>query len=59
MSSSGETDETVAAKVDVSRVQISRIRRGLHKPSPRLAARLEEITGVSAWEFLRPETTAA
>lgn len=47
-------DDTVAQKVGVSRVQISRIRRGLSKPSPDLAAKLEAISGVPAWDFVRP-----
>lgn len=54
-----ETDETVASKVRVSRVQISRIRRGLSKPSPRLASELERVTGIPAWEFVRPQDQPA
>lgn len=54
MTKAGETDETLAAKASVSRVQISRIRRDLSSPSPELAVRLEAITGIAAWEFVKP-----
>lgn len=58
MKASAETDETLAAKAGVSRVQISRIRRGLSRPSLRLAERLEPITGLPAWDLIRLETPA-
>lgn len=53
------SDEALAAQVGASRVQISRIRRNLSKPSPRLAEKLERITGLPAWDFLRPTQNAA
>lgn len=59
MSEAGETDETVAAKAGVSRVQISRIRRNLSRPSPELAEKLETLTGRPAWDFLRPPSDAS
>lgn len=54
-----ETDATLAGKVGVSRVQIYRIRNGSSKPSPKLAQRLSEITGIAAWDFLRPDQDCA
>jgi len=54
MADHNETDSSLAAKVGVSRVQVLRIRNGRSKPSPRLANRLEAVTSIAAWEFLRP-----
>ncbi len=54
MDGAGESDESLAPKLGVSRVQVSRIRRGVNKPSTAVAARLEELTGIPAWDFLRP-----
>ena len=54
MAETGETDETVAAKAGVSRVQISRIRRNISRPSLQLAEKLEGLTGRAAWDFLKP-----
>lgn len=48
-----ETDETLAAKVGVSRVQISRIRRRVCEPSLAVAASLEAITGIPAASFAK------
>lgn len=59
METAPETDESLAAKVGVSRVQISRIRRDLSAPSPKLAEKLEGVTGVPAWDFLRPSQKRA
>lgn len=59
MEAASETDQTLAEKVGVSRVQISRIRRCQSKPSPQLAATLERVTGIPAWEFVRPTQAAA
>lgn len=58
MKTAGETDETVAAKLGVSRVQVSRIRRGVNRPSPTVAEKLQAITGYPAWEFLKPAAEA-
>jgi transcriptional regulator with XRE-family HTH domain len=54
MTKTGESDETLAEKAGVSRVQISRIRRDLSRPSPELADRLSKITGIPAWDFVKP-----
>jgi len=48
-----ETDESLAERVGVSRVQISRIRRRMVRPSLKLAATLEDITGIPAAQFAR------
>lgn len=58
MEARGETDATLATKVGVSRVQITRIRNGVSKPSPRVAMELERLTAIPAWEFLRPSEAA-
>lgn len=47
-----ETDHTLAPKVGVSRVHVSRLRRGVHKPKPRLAEKLEEVTSIPAAKFI-------
>lgn len=52
MTQNHETDESLAAKADVSRVQISRLRRGINRPRPALASRLEKITSIPAAEFI-------
>jgi transcriptional regulator with XRE-family HTH domain len=51
MKDRGLTDETLAAKVGVSRVFITRIRNGKRKPSINVAAKLEEHTGILAATF--------
>lgn len=58
MKGEGESDETLAPKLGVSRVQVSRIRRGVNRPSLTVAAKLEELTGIPAWDFLRPAEPA-
>jgi transcriptional regulator with XRE-family HTH domain len=55
MAERGETDESMSKKVGVSRVQITRIRNNTSKPSPKVAMELERVTGIPAWDFLRPE----
>lgn len=55
----GETDETLAPKVGVSRVHISRLRRGVHAPRPALAIKLEDVTGVPAAELIMQRARAA
>lgn len=57
MAEAGETDETLSGKTGVSRVQISRIRRGLSKPSAALAEELSRISGIPAWDFLKPDAS--
>lgn len=51
MSRAHETDASLAEKVGVSRVQISRIRRNKCGPSLPLAAKLEVLTGIPAASF--------
>jgi transcriptional regulator with XRE-family HTH domain len=52
MTANDETDETLAAKAEVSRVNINRIRRGVQKPRTDLAKRLAEITSIPAADFI-------
>lgn len=59
MSNHRETDQTFAPKLGVSRVHVSRLRRGVHKPSPELAVKIEDITGIPAWELLKPDSVEA
>jgi transcriptional regulator with XRE-family HTH domain len=54
-----ETDQSLAPKIGVSRVHVSRLRRSVHKPSPELAVKLESVTGIPAWELLRPTDARA
>lgn len=46
MAREGETDQTFAPRLGVSRVHVSRLRRVIHNPSPDLARKLEEITAI-------------
>ena len=59
MEANGVGDDAVATETGVSRVQISRIRRGLSKPSPELALKLSSMTGIAAWDFVKPDEAAA
>jgi transcriptional regulator with XRE-family HTH domain len=52
MDRTGETDQTLAPKVGVSRVHVSRLRRLIHNPSPDLAKKLEEVTAIPAANFI-------
>jgi transcriptional regulator with XRE-family HTH domain len=48
----GLTDSDVAEEVGCSRVQVSRVRRSVCKPSPDLAMKLEKLTGIAWHEFI-------
>ena len=48
MAEHGETDESLSPRVGVSRVQVSRIRRKICRPSIVTALRLEQVTGIPA-----------
>lgn len=52
MTDAKESDETLSKKLGVSRVQVSRLRRKLCKPSPDTAVKLEQITGIPAAAFI-------
>lgn len=52
MEANNENDATMAPKLGVSRVQVSRIRRRICRPSPGVAMKLEKITGIAASEFI-------
>lgn len=49
------TDKEIGSAVGVSATQIYRIRRGIYKPSSATAERLEALTGIPAWDFMRPD----
>lgn len=46
MKRASETDQSLAPKLGISRVHVSRLRRVVHNPSPELAERLEQLTGI-------------
>lgn len=52
MARAGESDETLSRKLGVSRVQVSRIRRGICRPSPSTAQKLEAVTDIPAADFI-------
>lgn len=47
-----EHDGTLAPRIGVSRVQVSRIRRDVCKPSIATAQKLEVVTGIPAAKFV-------
>jgi transcriptional regulator with XRE-family HTH domain len=53
MKAHGLCDREVALKIKISRVQVSRIRRGIHGASVKTAMRLQELTGLKWWTFVR------
>lgn len=55
MTANRETDASMAPKLSVSRVQVSRIRRGKCRPSPETALKLERITQIPASTFIFAE----
>lgn len=59
MTSAGETNESLALKVGLSRVQISRLRRRIYRPSVETARKLEEITNIPAAEFIMIDRVAS
>lgn len=52
MTEHDESDQSLAPKVGVSRVHVSRLRRLVYNPSPDLAKRLEAVTGLGAAELI-------
>lgn len=56
MDSQGENDLSLAQKVGVSRVQMSRIRRGINGASKTTALELERVTGIAWYTFIEPVT---
>lgn len=58
MRANEETDETLASKLGVSRVHVSRLRRDVHRPRPGLARKLEELTGIPAAQFIFEDRAA-
>lgn len=47
-----ETDQSLAPKIGISRVHVSRLRRGVHRPSRELAMKLEAVTAIPAADFI-------
>jgi plasmid maintenance system antidote protein VapI len=45
-------DPTLSAHLGVSRVQVSRLRRGICKASPETARKLSDLTGLSPTTFI-------
>jgi transcriptional regulator with XRE-family HTH domain len=58
MKARGETDESLAPKLGLSRVQVSRIRRRICNPSPAVATKLESLTEIPAIDLLLRERVA-
>lgn len=54
MTDNKETDESLAGKLGISRVSVTRIRNGVHGASKKTALRLEAITGFPWFEFIGP-----
>lgn len=54
-----KSDEALAAELGVSRVHVSRLRRGLHRPRHELALKLEKVTNLPASTFIFDEGIAA
>lgn len=54
----GETDQSLAPKLGVSRVHVSRLRRTIHNPSPELAKRIELVTRIPAAKLIFEERAA-
>lgn len=52
MAEAKETDESLAAKVGVSRTQITRIKNGASGASKETALELERVTGIQWHEFI-------
>ena len=49
------TGKEIAFKAGISQVHFSRIRHGKRRPSPQLAAKLAEITGIPETHWLWPD----
>lgn len=49
-----ETDESLAKKLGISRVSVTRIRNGAHGASKDTALKLEAVTGIPWYEFIGP-----
>ena len=58
MRRNAETDQSLAPKIGVSRVHVSRLRRNVHRPSRELAMKLEEVTHIPAADFIFEDRAA-
>lgn len=54
----GITAETLGARVGLSKVSVSRIERGLQRPSPASAKAIHVETGIPLWQ-IRPDIWAS
>jgi transcriptional regulator with XRE-family HTH domain len=59
MTSKGLKDLDLVEPLGRSRSQISRLRRGVSRPEPETVEKLAEITGIPAWDFLKPDNRSA
>lgn len=59
MDDAKETDLTLAGKLGISRVHVSRLRRGKYGASKATALKLEEVTGIAWHAFIEPSVEAA
>lgn len=59
MTTNKKTRSEVARALGVTGVSVHRICRGEQTPSPALAEKLESLTGVPAWEWVKPAKETA
>ena len=52
MDREGKRDLEVSLALDISRVQVLRLRRGQYRPSVETARKLEMLTGIPAPQFI-------
>jgi len=50
----GWTRAKMAQSLGLTPTSVSRICAGSQRPTPEVAVKLEEITGVAAWEWIKP-----
>lgn len=46
------TDKELSEKTGISRVQVLRLRHGVHRPSLRNARKIEQVTGIAAGRLM-------
>jgi transcriptional regulator with XRE-family HTH domain len=52
----GAKESELAEKVGVSQPHLNMIKKGMRRPSPELAQKIEEITGIPFRKLLLPDT---
>jgi transcriptional regulator with XRE-family HTH domain len=55
MEKTGETDLSLSQKLGISRVQVSRIRRGVNGASKATAQKIHALTGIPWPTFIEPQ----